>query len=600
MSKTSLFLYTALIVAVVSCVKEPDPIPVTGITLNVTSLEITEGEQDQITASISPYNADNKVVIWSSSNSSVATVSDGTVSAISPGNATVTAKTDDGGYTATCQISVKARHIPVSEIRLDSESLSLYEGGSKSLSVTVLPENASDKSVTWTSDATDVATVENGIVKAVKAGSAAITVVSVDSGVKATCTVSVIAPVSGITLDKDTMVVRVGFKASITATITPANASNTNISWSSSNTSVATVSDGVVTAVGAGTAMITATTEDGGMTASCTVTVPVPVSGVMLNKSSLSMKAGETAIISAIVSPSDAADKSIVWSSSNSSVVTVKDRLVTAVAPGNAEIVVSTVDGGFTASCAVTVIEPVTGISLDKTTLSMVAGQSATLSATVSPAGATDKSVNWTSDNTSVATVSSGKVYAVGKGTAVIKATTTDGGFSASCTVSVQAKATSLALSRKSFLGHLGCKYDISVEVSPADAACDIEWSTSNNYSIAYVASKSEDSRTATIQMASDNYSGYTRLTARDKNSGLSAYLDVYMFASDFTWTETSDKTYYSYPLITIAVGEQHQLQYTCSPYLTNLFESIEDNTSRYFVLYGDCFSLKFPSIFLS
>ena len=253
-------------------------------------------------------------------------------------------------------------------------------------------------------------------------------------------------PVTGVSLDKNELTLTVGQTEKLTATVEPSNATNKNVSWSSSDTAVATVaSDGTVTAVGAGTATITVTTEDGGKTATCAVTVnaaTVPVTGVSLNKSELALIVGQTEKLVATVQPSDATNKNVSWSSSNTAVATVaSDGTVTAVGAGTATITVTTEDGGKTATCAVTVnaaTVPVTGVSLNKSELALIVGQTEKLVATVQPSDATNKNVSWSSSNTAVATVDAdGTVRAVGAGTATITVTTEDGNKTATCTVTV-------------------------------------------------------------------------------------------------------------------------------------------------------------------
>lgn len=137
--------------------------------------------------------------------------------------------------------------------------------------------------------------------------------------------------------------------------------------------------------------------------------------------------------------PADATNKAVSWSSSNTGVATVDaSGVVTAVGGGTGTITVKTADGGYTASCTVTVTVPVTGVSLDKSALVINKGNTGSLTATITPADATDKAVTWNSSNTSIATVDSfGHVTAVSYGTATISATTQDGGFASVCTVSV-------------------------------------------------------------------------------------------------------------------------------------------------------------------
>ncbi len=174
--------------------------------------------------------------------------------------------------------------------------------------------------------------------------------------------VAPVVHVTGVSLSKTSLTLAPGESASLKATVQPADARDKSVTWSSSEMSVATVSSGgKVTAVDTGTAVITVTTKDGGMTAQCTVTVkdpPIAVTGVTLDRTSLTLEAGGSGTLKVTVKPSDAADKTVTWSSSRPAVATVSSGgIVTAVAAGSAVITVKTADGGKTASCAVTVKE---------------------------------------------------------------------------------------------------------------------------------------------------------------------------------------------------------------------------------------------------
>ena len=260
-----------------------------------------------------------------------------------------------------------------------------------------------------------------------------------------TVTGDIIYKVTGVSLNTDSLTLVEGGTATLAATITPSNATNQNVTWSSDNESVATVDqNGRVTAVAQGGATITAAVD--GKSAECYVTVnaaaPVPVTSVSLDKTSLGLTEGDTETLTATVEPSDATNKNVTWSTSDASIATVTDGVVTAVAPGTATITVTTEDGNKAATCAVTVTAatvPVTGVTLNKTSTSLYVGDTETLTPTITPDNATNKNVTWSSDDTSVATVdASGLVTAVARGTAVITATAADGsGASTSCTVTV-------------------------------------------------------------------------------------------------------------------------------------------------------------------
>ena len=265
-----------ILLAILSCQKESETVSVTNITLSPESISLVEGDSETLTATVSPYNATNKKVIWTSIDGSIASVDNGRVTALKPGNTTIRAKSDDGGKTATCQVTVKAKVYNVESVSLDKTNITLTEGDSKTLTATVYPDNATNKNVSWSSSDESVAAVSNGTVTALKAGTATITVTTEDGGKTATCQVTVnarIYNVESVSLDKTNITLTEGDSETLTATVYPDNATNKNVSWKSSNTSVATVNNGVVTAIKAGTATITVTTEDGRKTASCQVIV---------------------------------------------------------------------------------------------------------------------------------------------------------------------------------------------------------------------------------------------------------------------------------------------------------------------------------------
>ncbi len=252
-----------------------EAIQVESISLDKTELEITEGDNATLVATVLPENADNKNVIWSSSNAEIATVEDGVVTAIKEGETTITAKTEDGGKTAECKVTVKAKVYPVESVSLDKTTAEITEGETLTLIATIKPDNATNKNVIWSSSNEEIATVEDGVVTAVKEGEVTITAKAGDK--EASCSITVEAtPVSSIELDKTSASLKVGETITLTATIKPDNATNKKVIWSSSNAEIAKVEDGVVTAIKEGEATITAKTEDGGKTATCTISAYQP------------------------------------------------------------------------------------------------------------------------------------------------------------------------------------------------------------------------------------------------------------------------------------------------------------------------------------
>ena len=186
-------LAAVTVLSVFSCQQEPEEIRVASISLSKSTLELTVGDQASLDATISPDNATNKRIRWSSSKESVATVTpDGIVEAVSAGTAFITATSEGSGVNAKCEITVKEKVISVTGIALNKTSLSLTEGEEFTLEATVTPDNATNKEISWTSDNEAVATVSaEGLVKALRAGTASITATTVDQGKTASCAVTV-------------------------------------------------------------------------------------------------------------------------------------------------------------------------------------------------------------------------------------------------------------------------------------------------------------------------------------------------------------------------------------------------------------------------
>ena len=335
------------------------------MTVTPSRIEIIEGESAVLSASVSPEAASDRAVAWSSSDRSVATVDKaGTVHGLRPGTATVTATAE--GKSGTCAVTVKAKTVSVTEVTLDKTELTLTEGETGTLTATVKPDNADNRKVMWSSDKTDVATVGgDGRVTAVKAGEAVVTVTTEDGGKTASCKVTVKSKavnVTEVTLDKTELTLTEGETETLTATVKPDNADNKKVTWSSDKTDVATVDGaGRVTAMKAGEAVITVTTEDGGKTASCKVTVKakvVPVTGVDVKPWSVTIGANGTTKLTCTVAPSNATNRNVRWESDNPSVATVdSDGNVRAVSAGVAKVSAVTEDGGFRSGCTVTVKE---------------------------------------------------------------------------------------------------------------------------------------------------------------------------------------------------------------------------------------------------
>ena len=498
---------------------ESENIFVEAVTLDKTSIEIVPGETETIIATVIPEFADNPKVTWSSSDESVATVDGGVVTAVAAGSASITATSEDGGLKATCNVLVA---ISVTGVTLDQSSISINIGNTATLSATLIPENATERTIGWDSDNEAVATVDNGVVTAISAGTSTISVVTMDGFFIATCDVTVISPVTSVSLDQVDLDLVPEENATLVATVAPAGASNPSVIWSSSNETVATVANGEVTAVANGEAVITVTTVDGGFIATCSVTVATPVTGVSLDKATLDLEKGGTATLTATVTPEDATDPSVSWSSSEEAVATVAGGVITAVSKGEAVITATTVEGGFTATCNVTVTTPVTGVSLDQDTLELEPGESAILLASVTPADASDPTVSWSSSSDNVATVTDGVVNALANGIATITVTTADGGITATCDVTVKTSVTGVSLDHTSLELEKGENAALAATITPSEATDQsVSWSSSDE-TIATVANG--------VVTAVAN--GKATITVTTTDGGITATCEVTVYTS--------------------------------------------------------------------
>jgi uncharacterized protein YjdB len=256
-------------------------IPVTGLTVLPTTATINIAGTQTLTPAVTPTNASDKTVSYTSSNAAVATVSTaGVVTGVAVGSAIITVKTTDGGFTATSTITVQNTTVHVTGVTVLPATATINIAGTQALTPTIAPSNATDKTVSYSSSNTAVATVSTaGVVTGVAVGSAIITVKTTDGGFTATSTITVqntTVHATGVTVLPATATINVAGTQALTPTVAPSNATDKTVSYTSSNTAIATVSAaGVVTGVAVGSAIITVKTTDGGFTATSTITVNI-------------------------------------------------------------------------------------------------------------------------------------------------------------------------------------------------------------------------------------------------------------------------------------------------------------------------------------
>lgn len=291
---------------------------------------------------------------------------------------------------------------------------------------------------------------------------------------------------TGISLNETEAIMCVGSEKQLEATVEPIYATDPSVSWMSTNEAVASVNNnGLVTAFSRGITWIAATTNDGtNLTAMCKMTVKAAPTSIQLNYNEAEVHLHQTLQLNATILPADA-HQEVQWSSSNENVATVSESgLVTPVTLGNAIIYASTTDGSNKRTlCVITVLPAVaTNIQLNQTAAGMKPGQTLQLNATITPSDASQE-VEWTSSNTSVATVNeNGLVTAVNLGDATITATTKDGSnLSASCAISVAPEfAGGISLNQSSVNMHFGESSQLVATITPANASQVVTWTSSN------------------------------------------------------------------------------------------------------------------------
>ncbi len=395
---------------------------------------------------------------------------------------------------------------------------------------------------------------------AVSAGTAVVTVTA-SNGLTAKCQVTVSdVEATEIILSKTETVLEKGKTETITATVKPDNTTDKTVTWTSGNEKIVTVTDGVITAVGAGTAKIVASCGD--VTAECLVTVEVPITGIVLDKTELALEnkiTGDntiyaTDVIEATIQPEDATgDKEITWTSSDEQVVTVKDGNVTAVSDGTA-IITATTSNGKTATCNVTVTSTeikdliaAEEITLDKTEGELEEGQTLQLTATITPEEATIKECNWSSSDETIATVNAnGLVTAKKAGTATITVTTKDGSeLSKKCEITVtpaKIAVTGITLDKISTQVQEGKLVQLVATVTPDNATVkDCEW-TSSDEAIATVDANglvtTKKAGKVTITVTTKDGS---ELSAKCEITVISAKVEVTGITLDKTSAETEE-----------------------------------------------------------
>jgi len=496
-----------------TCTVKVKNVAVTGVSLNYANLPMKVGESVTLTPTVSPSNATNKNVIWKSSDTSVATVTNGKVTGVKAGIATITVTTVDGSKTATCTVKVTTGQTGIVindgakgiDYMVNSD-VRMYGWMTRTLTVKDLStgETIPLSDLVITSSDYSVASIDSeGTVTGTKDGRATITVKTKDGRYSDT----IIAAGYELRMEPSQLIVQVdetidwptllidslGWKVTKNSTDSLYNLYTNNntqevLSIDKENKTLTGDAEGTVDCIIqlrdlTGTVFTYQSEVPPIIFYYVTVTVvpkKIAVTSINVSPSSQSMTVNDQVQLTANVQPVNATDKTVTWSSSNTSVATVSSKgLVTAVGAGTATITAKS--GTKTATCKVTVTKPLTSIKLSRTSLSLAKGKSSTLSVTYNPTDTTDsKTVTWSTSDKTVATVSNGKVTAVGAGTATITAKV--GTKKATCKVTVTVPLTSIKLNKTTLSLEKGAAQTLKVTYTPADTTDSktVTWSTSD------------------------------------------------------------------------------------------------------------------------
>lgn len=400
------------------CEVKVNKIDVNKVKLNESNAVIYLGDKITLSASIEPFNASYKYVSWESSDSEVVSVdASGNITANGVGTASIIARASNG-VSDTCYVKVLKKEIniiDVEEISLNKSSITLNVGTSERLVVDIKPQDASNKNVIWYSLNEDIARVtSSGRVVGFKEGTTSV-IAKTSNGVSASCEVTVKklelknVDVSSIEFNKKDISLIVGESETIVKNISPSNAVDKMLVWSSSDNDVVSVNaSGKITAKKAGKAVITAKAING-VSASIEVFVKnkaeyVKINEIRLNYKDLSLDLGDSKVLIATISPFNATNKKLKWSSSDSSVIDVDGGKVTAKKVGSAIITVMSEDG-ISDTCSITVVNNNVSELTISGSKSVVSGSKTKLNVSSNPSDAS-KSVTWKSSNPKIAVVS--------------------------------------------------------------------------------------------------------------------------------------------------------------------------------------------------
>lgn len=481
------------------------------IVLNQNEIGIKKGKGYQLVSTVLPENAENKQVVWESSDPKIVSVNSvtGYITGVKEGSATITVKTLINDISTDCIVNVSGKNILVSKIFLNEKRISLAVGYTHSLTYQITPKNATENDLIFTSSDSSVATVnQSGVIQGLKEGNAIITVSSSNGLAKDTTYVSVYKkgastvvdgePIKtdnypkSLTVSPQSLNLKLGGSSQLIASVLPEK-SNNQISWSSTNSRVATVdSNGLVSAVGMGSATIIARTIND-ITYNVNVLVgnySKELRSILVTTNYITLAVSNSKQLAVAFTPSDASNKNVFWTSSNPSVATVdKYGVVKAISPGSTIIKATSEDGGYTDTATIEVVNydniiEEKSIAFDSSSYTVGIGSTKSLIPIITPSNATFKSVRFESSNPNIATVDeNGVVRGLKEGTVSITATTNRNRLKATTTIIVKyINATSVKVNTTNVNLGKNETFTLVATVLPSDATNKkVSYSVSNS-----------------------------------------------------------------------------------------------------------------------
>lgn len=443
------------------------------------------------------YTVTDSATSGGKTSKNVITCKNGLVTVVGGGKAYLHCVSNDSGVETVLEFEVIQHG---NGITLSQNKLSLFAGDTKTVKATVYPDTTSDKTVEWSSDNEDIATVdENGMITAVAEGEAVITCTLKENGnVKNSLVVTVNASDVQLSLNYTEYELVLGSSAgndnrvTLEATIEAEDPSLYAPVWSSSDPSVATVNTktGQVMAKGPGEATITCSIN-GGRTAECKITVISKITRLTIKSEKNNViNADDKLQMIATITPENATDKSLEWSSSDESIASIgEDGLVTGHKKGTVAIICKTLDGSNrSATFTLRVNELATDISINKTDVVVYVGKTAEVTAKVLPDTASNTKLTWTALDSSIASVSNGRITGKAVGTTTVSCTTQDGtGLSKVIRVRVLQQIKTIMLDQTNLALNAGETYTLVPSITPQKPSnAKLNWS-SDNTSIATV-----------------------------------------------------------------------------------------------------------------